>query len=173
MTSLSLSLVEFTIEVKLFWDNMHQTHTSLLWWSGCYGNQSVTSKRPSANFLWKDFKPSFHMIVDDHYDRCDRYNCWSLISIWWLGFVQIAGHIPSLCYAFHMIAGIVMIVTIAALVVSINFLRSLTIVHNRYNCRDRLWFYPSDRWQSLRSLAIAGKMKIWFPYDRYDRWTVY
>ena len=106
------------------------------------------------------------------------------------GIVQIAGHIRSLwssrslrslCYGFHMITGIVTIVTIAAvaaLVVSINFLRSLTIVHDRYDRRDRLWFYPSDRdrcdrWQSLGSLAIAGKMKLWFPYDRYDRWTLY
>ena len=73
-----------------------------------------------------------------------------------------------------MIAGIVTIAAVAALVVSINFLRSLTIVHDRYDRRDRLWLYPGDRdrydrWQSLGSLAIAGKMKIWFPYDRYDR----
>ena len=60
------------------------------------------------------------------------------------------------------------IVTIAALVVSINLLRSLTIVHDRYNRRDRLWFYPSDcdrcdRWQSLESLAIAlAKSKFGF-----------
>ena len=103
------------------------------------------------------------------------------------GIVQIAGHIRSLWssrslrslfYGFHMIAGIVTIAAVTALVVSINFLRSLTIVHDRYDRRDRLWFYPSDRdrcdcWQSLGSLAIAGKMKIWFPYDRYDRWTLY
>ena len=69
-----------------------------------------------------------------------------------------------------MIAGIV---AIAALVVSINLLRSLTIIHDRYDRKDRLRFYPSDCdrcdcWQSLGSLAIAGKMKIWFLYDRYD-----
>ena len=69
---------------------------------------------------------------------------------------------------------IVTIAAVAALVVSINFLRSLTIVQDRYGRRDRLRFYPSDcdrydRWQSLGSLAIAGKMKIWFAYDRYDR----
>ena len=60
------------------------------------------------------------------------------------GIIQIAEHIrslsssrslQSLCYGFHMIAGIVTIVAIAALVVSINFLQSLTIVHDRY---DRL-----------------------------------
>ena len=60
--------------------------------------------------------------------------------------------------------GIVKIAAVAALVVSINFLRSLSIVHDRYDRRDRLLFYPSDRdrcdcWQSLGSLAIAGKMK--------------
>ena len=73
-----------------------------------------------------------------------------------------------------MIAGIVTIAAVAALVVSIKFLRSLTMVQDRNDRRDRLRFYPSDRdrcdrWQSLGSLAIAGKMKIWFPYDRYDR----
>ena len=89
------------------------------------------------------------------------------------GIIQITGHIQSLrssrslrslCYDFHMIAGIVMIITItavAALVVSINFLQLLMIVHDHYDHRDRLWFYPSnhdhcDRWQSLGSLAVAG-----------------
>ena len=106
------------------------------------------------------------------------------------GIIQIAGHIRSLwssrslwslCYGFHMIAGIVTIITIAAvaaLVVSINFLQSLMIVHDCYNRRDRLWFYPSDcdccdHWQLLGLLAIACKMKIWFPYDHYDCWTLY
>ena len=130
------------------------------------------------------------MIVDDRYDRWDRCDRWkhsiaaivTNAEVWFphiAGIVQIAGHIRSLwssrslrslCYGFHMIAGIVTIVTIAAvaaLVVSINFLRSLTIVHDRYDRRDRLWFYPSDRdrcdrWESLGSLAIAGKMKLWF-----------
>ena len=60
------------------------------------------------------------------------------------GIVQIAEHIrslQSLCFDFHMIAGIVTMVKIAvivALVVSINLLRSLTIVHDRYDRRDGL-----------------------------------
>ena len=54
--------------------------------------------------------------------------------------------------------------SLQSLLVSINFLRSLTIVHDRYDRRDRLWFYPSDRdrcdrWQPLGSLAIAGKIE--------------
>ena len=90
------------------------------------------------------------------------------------GIVQIAEHIRplrssrslrSLCYDFHTIAGI------TALVVSINLLQSLTIIHDRYDCRDRLWFYPCDPdrcdlLQLLGSLAITGKMKIWFPYEK-------
>ena len=126
-------------------------------------------------------------------------NIWSLRSSQLLKFdfhivteiIQIARHIRSLwssrslwslCYDFHMIAGIVTVITIAAvtaLVVSINFLRLLMIVHDCYDCRDRLWFYPSvrdrcNRWQSLGSLAITDKMKISSPYyDRYDRWTVH
>ena len=68
------------------------------------------------------------------------------------------------------IAVTVEIATIAALVVSVKSLRSLTIVHDRHEyCdrRDRLLFYPSDRnncdrWQSLGSLVITGKMKIGF-----------
>ena len=127
------------------------------------------------------------MIVDDRYDRYDRWDrCdhWNIRSLWLsqllkfdfhivAGSVQIAGHIRllwssrslrSLCYGFHMIAGVVTIAAVAALVVSINFLRSVTIVHDRYDRRDRLWFYPSDRHQcdrgqSLGSLAIACKME--------------
>ena len=89
------------------------------------------------------------------------------------GIVKIAGYLPSLrssrslrslCCDFHMIDRIIMIITITAitaLVVSVNLLRSLTIIHNRYDRRDRLWFYPNDHdrcncWQSLGSLAVAG-----------------
>ena len=32
-------------------------------------------------YVFNFIKPSFHMIVDDRYDRCNRHNCWSLISI--------------------------------------------------------------------------------------------
>ena len=112
-------------------------------------------------------------IVTKTFDRFDRHNCWCLISIV-TGIVQIAGHIislwlsrllPSLCYGFHMIAGIITIVkttAVAALVVSINILQSLTVIHNRYDHGDRLWFYLSDRviiamvgsrWDHWRSLA--------------------
>ena len=129
-------------------------------------------------FYYVFMKPSFHMIVDDRYNRWDRCDRWNIRSLWLsqllkfdfhivAGIVQIAGHIRllwsprslhSLCYGFHMI---VTIAAVAALVVSINFLRSLTIDHDQ---RDRLWFYPSDRdhcdrWQLLGSLAIAGKVE--------------
>ena len=90
------------------------------------------------------------------------------------GIVEIAGHarslrslrsLQSLCFDFRMIAGIVAIAVIAALVFSIKSLRSLTILHDRYDRRDRLWFYPSDLWQSLGSLVIANKkenfVSIW------------
>ena len=71
-----------------------------------------------------------------------------------------------------MIAGIVAIAAIAALVLSIKSLRSLTIVHDRAD--SLILSQRCDRWQLLSSLVIAGagKMKIWFPYDRYDRCTV-
>ena len=95
------------------------------------------------------------------------------------GIVQIAGHVRSsrslrsLCYDFYMIAGIVKIAVIAALVVSINLLRSLTIATIAEIDADSISAIVIvklyDRWQLLGSLAIAGKMKIWFPYDRYDR----
>ena len=103
-------------------------------------------------------------------------NIWSLRSSQLLmfdfhivaGIVQIAGHIRSLYYGFHMIDGIVTMVTIAAvaaLVVSINFLRSLTIVHDRYDRRDRLWFYPSDRdrcdrWRSLAKWKFGFRIIV-------------
>ena len=51
---------------------------------------------------------------------------------------QASRSLRSLYCDFHMITGIVAIVTIAALVVSINLLRSPTIVHDRYDRRDRL-----------------------------------
>ena len=57
-----------------------------------------------------------------------------------------------------MITGIVTIITITAvtaLVVSINFLRSLTIVHNCYDHRDKPGFHMivDDRSRSLESLV--------------------
>ena len=117
------------------------------------------------------------MIVDDRYDRWDRWiteNIRLLRSSQLLkfdfhvvaGIIQIAGHIRSLwsswslrmlCYGFHMIAEIVtivMIVAVTAMVVSINFLGLLTIVHDRYDRRDRLIL--SQRPWSLQSLAVAG-----------------
>ena len=87
------------------------------------------------------------------------------------GIVEITGplrslrSLQSLCFDFRMIAGIVAIAAIAAtaaLVFSIKWLRSLTILHDR---GDRFWFYPSDLWQSLGSLVIANKkenfVSIW------------
>ena len=69
-----------------------------------------------------------------------------------------------------MIAGIVTIVTIAAvaaLVVSNNFLRSLTIVHDRYDRRDKPGFHMivGDRSRSLGSLVNCSAIVtiIWKP----------
>ena len=141
------------------------------------------------------------MIVDDRYDRWDRCDRWKHLIAAIVTIAEVWFPYSRWDHSdrrTHTIAVIVTIVAIAVLwfpydrwdrydrydhcshctVVSINFLRSLTIVHDCYDRRDRLWFYPSDRdrcdrWQSLGSLAIAGKMKIWFPYDCYDRWTLY
>ena len=69
-----------------------------------------------------------------------------------------------------MIAGIVTIAAIAELVVSIRSLAIATVAEIDFCPSDR---DRCDRWQSLGPLAIAGKMKIWFPHDHYDPLTVY
>ena len=66
-----------------------------------------------------------------------------------------------------MIAGIVTIAVVAALVVSINFLRSLTIVHDRYDRRDKPGFHMivGGRSRSLGSLVNCSAIVtiIWKP----------
>ena len=142
-------------------------------------------KSNSEIWMWKRsgiFRSLFQNKVHSQfpYDRWRSLR--SLRSLWsWqslridfhkiAGIVEIAEHarslrslrwLQSLCFDFRMIAGIVAIAAIAALVFSIKSLRSLTILHDRY---DRLWFYPSDLWQSLGSLLIAHKkenfVSIW------------
>ena len=67
------------------------------------------------------------------------------------GIVEIAGYarsLQSLCFDFHIITGIAVIVAIAALVFSIKSLRSLTIRHDHYDRGD------STLVLSQRSLAV-------------------
>ena len=139
-------------------------------------------KGNSEIWMWKRsgiFRSPFQSKVHSQfpYDRWRSLRSLRLLRSWQslridfhkiAGIVEIAGplrslrSLQSLCFDFHMIAGIVAIAAIAALVFSIKLLRSVTILHDR---GDRLWFYPSDLWQSLGSLVIANKkenfVSIW------------
>ena len=116
------------------------------------------------------------MIVDDRYyrwDRCDRWKR-SIAAIVTIAEVWFPyGRWDRSDRRTHTIAVIVTIVAIALLwfpydrwdrydrcsrctpLTSCDRWRSFTIA-------EILWFYPSDRWQSLGSLAIAAKWKFGF-----------
>ena len=131
-------------------------------------------------FFMNLIKPRFHMIVDDRYDRWDRCDRWkhsiaaiiAIAEVWFpysrwdrsdrmthtIAVIVTIVAIAVLWFPYDRWDRytIVTIAAVAALVVSINFLRSLTIVHDHYNCSSVIVF--SGEWKITKFVNVQSQL---------------